>query len=84
MRQNGLLNAVPGEGPYREGGRDFYFLVDGERRWRAAQQLGWERIEAAVEAGSIPVEDDCRHPQVNIRKQSGMGGPSSGHRGGEI
>ncbi len=56
MRQNGLLNAVPVEGPFQEGGKDFYFLVDGERRWRAAQLLGWETIEATVLAPIQPSE----------------------------
>ncbi len=49
MGLHGLLNAVPVEGPYQDlQGKDFYFLVDGERRWRAAKQLGWESIEASI------------------------------------
>ncbi|MGQ0702363.1 MAG: ParB/RepB/Spo0J family partition protein [Gemmatimonadales bacterium] len=44
MASSGLLQPVV----VRSTGDDRYELIAGERRWRAAQQLGWTRIPAVV------------------------------------
>ncbi len=44
IREHGLLNPIAVEGPVD--GR--YYLIDGERRWRAHKMLGLEEIEASV------------------------------------
>lgn len=47
IREHGLINPISVEGPLPG---DVYILVDGERRWRAAQLAGLTEIEAAVRA----------------------------------
>ena len=47
LEKDGLLNPIAVEGPNDEG---IYTLIDGERRFRAAQLLGWPEIEASVRA----------------------------------
>jgi ParB family chromosome partitioning protein len=44
MKSSGLLQPVV----VRAADGELYELIAGERRWRAAQQLGWERIPAVV------------------------------------
>ena len=44
LRQSGLLQPVV----VRPAGNGTYELIAGERRWRAAQQLGWEQIGAVI------------------------------------
>lgn len=44
MKEHGLLQSIL----VRELGKNKYELISGERRWRAAQTLGWETIEARV------------------------------------
>lgn len=44
LRADGLLNAICVVGPVD----GVYMLLDGERRWRAAQLAGWTHIEATV------------------------------------
>lgn len=44
MRTNGLLQPVV----VRPSENQHYQLIAGERRWRAAQQLGWRRLPAIV------------------------------------
>lgn len=49
LQQHGLLNPIAVAGPVADG---LYLLIDGERRWRAAQTMGWETIPAQVRAPS--------------------------------
>ena len=50
MARDGLLNPIAVTGPHQENGSgEWYVLVDGERRFRAAKRLGWETIEAYVQ-----------------------------------
>jgi ParB family chromosome partitioning protein len=43
MKEHGLINAIAVQPIV-----DRYYIIDGERRWRAAKLLGWETIEATV------------------------------------
>lgn len=45
IKERGVLQPVLVEGPMEDG---FYWLVDGERRWRAAMMAGLESIPALV------------------------------------
>jgi len=45
LAEIGLLNPIAVEGPHEDG---YYILVDGERRWRAAQIAGWKTIAGNV------------------------------------
>ena len=49
LASNGLLQPiVVRPAPHRDAGERRYILIAGERRWRAADELGWETIPAIV------------------------------------
>jgi len=45
---HGQLLPIAVEGPYTNAGDDYYIILDGERRYRAAQELGWPTIKTDV------------------------------------
>lgn len=55
MEQHGLINPIA-----VEAAGDWYIIQDGERRWRAAQILAWETIEANVR----PVDSQNGHHRL--------------------
>lgn len=62
IREHGVLIAVIVEGPFAaKAGQsmDIYYLVDGERRWRAAKLAGLESIPAEVR-----VVDELQHERL--------------------
>lgn len=58
MESDGLLNAISVIGPYDLSDSAAYYIEDGERRWRAAQLLGWEKIEATIRSPNGDGEED--------------------------
>ncbi len=56
LKKNGLMNPIAVE-PADEDG--IFYLLDGERRWRAAIMAGWNEIEANVrEGGAVETDAD--------------------------
>ncbi len=74
MEQDGLLNPIAVTGPHKNGGeREWFVLVDGERRWRAARRLGWETIEAHVQDGEPEGQDRLVRAMIGNLQRSDMG-----------
>jgi len=70
LAQHGLLNPIAVAGPVAE---EFYLLIDGERRWRAAQTLGWETLPAQVRAPSVSELDMLLLAVVGNVQRTAMG-----------
>jgi ParB family chromosome partitioning protein len=64
MKRNGLRYPIH----VRPIGPDSYEIVDGEHRWRAAQELGWKEIECEVEELSDE-EADIANITLNPERQ---------------
>ena len=63
MKTSGIIQPIV---VYKKEGR--YYLVVGERRWRAAQMLKWEKIQAIVR--EIPEEDIAADSLIeNIQRE---------------
>jgi ParB/RepB/Spo0J family partition protein len=69
IRENGLIQPI-----VLEQADDRYILIDGERRWRACQFLGWTKIEAVVRPSSNHNgADRLTHALVANIQRSDMG-----------
>jgi ParB/RepB/Spo0J family partition protein len=74
MARDGLLNPIAVTGPHQENGSgEWYVLVDGERRYRAAKLLGWATIEAHVQAEAPEGPDRLIRAMIGNLQRQDMG-----------
>lgn len=63
IREHGLLNPISVEGPQEDG---TYYILDGERRWRAHQIAGLEEIEAYIARPALNGSGDVERLLLGI------------------